>query len=553
MNSAPATPRSGGAAPRSLFIGLAAFSLVFAWMNLWHIGRTDPWYRNGDMNAHNIIDALSLNAGFAPGPIDQPAATTKFLLALDFRVRNALGVLPVWQAKRFARSEEPLREYARLVRIGREHSRILVLSFVVICGAFIGHVTRRIEAACIAVTLLCGSSGLLFHGLVLRPELLALAMGGVVALYSGWLASRATTPGRRSFWLVLAGLALGLSLLAKLPALFYALLIPGWLFLAALLPVESGEPNPAAAPATTGTIALALMASLALLALAIVTAPRSELINPVALNRIRLMAVAVALLPLVVLVPLQSPVLQFLRARMLDGVTLAAGTMIAFALWFGLLTTILPFDSALSYMARILSLTFYPDPLVDLFTHPGASHRLEQISRFVRETPLLFATTTALTVSLCFIRGIPPRTRALVFTLYFQAAALVFILSKRLFFDQYSIFAQVPLLLCWPISLAALQQWWRERGPAPAQLWPQALALVAALALVLAFPFELRAKYRQYHDDGSLPVNDLTVTFFYDHDVHPPQFLAALKQRYPTREDFRAAIDTFLNNPANRY
>jgi hypothetical protein len=47
-------------------------------------------------------------------------------------------------------------------------------------------------------------------------------------------------------------------------------------------------------------------------------------------------------------------------------------------------------------------------------------------------------------------------------------------------------------------------------------------------------------------------VNELTVTYLYDHDAHPAAYLAALKARYPTRNDFIAELNLFLANPANR-
>jgi hypothetical protein len=110
----------------------------------------------------------------------------------------------------------------------------------------------------------------------------------------------------------------------------------------------------------------------------------------------------------------------------------------------------------------------------------------------------------------------------------------------------------VPRLLAWAFGLAALHEWWLRRAPASEQRWPVALATAAAFILVLTAPMDLRSKYNGYQEDSALPVNELTVTYLYDHDAHPAAYLAALKARYPTRNDFIAELNLFLANPANR-
>jgi len=139
-----------------------------------------------------------------------------------------------------------------------------------------------------------------------------------------------------------------------------------------------------------------------------------------------------------------------------------------------------------------------------------------------------------------------------VLLLLCQGLGMTALMSQRQFLDQYSIFAQVPLLLAWAFGLASLQDWWRDRSPASEQRWPVALATAAAFILVLTAPLDLRSKYHGYQNDASLPVSELTLTYLYDHDAHPPAFLAALKSRYPTRAEFAAELNLFLSTPANR-
>ena len=545
--------QSARASHRVIMAALAFVALGLAWTWMWRISAQDPWYRNTDMNIHNLADALSLNSGFGPGVVDQPAAPTKFLLALDYRLRNAVGLLPTWTVKRFARASEPFHELAHLVQVGREHSRLLVILFILISAAFIGHITRRFDLACFTIVLLCGSSGLLFHGLLVRPELLCAAFGGVLALYCGWLATMTPRPAARVGWLTLAGLCAGIALLSKLPALLYLGLVSGWCCIAPLLPVPAGEAPPAPAPARGWATAICLVTGLATLVLLLKIAPLQNMINPVATARLRGAAVLVALLPLFALSGVRGRLIRYLIDRSTDLAVLLAGVLAAFAGWFVLLRTVLPAAAAADYTAKILNTTVYPDPLLKLFTLPGSSHRLQESLKFYLETPVLFSATTVLALALAFVRVAPLRWRALILLLLAQSLGMVFMMSKRLFLEQYSVFTQVPLLLIWALSLAALHDWWQTRGRPPAPRWPVALATTAAMALVLTVPVSLVPKYAHFQSDAEIPVRDFTITFLYDHDVHPPAYLAAMKQHYPTRAEFAAALNRFLSDPANRH
>ncbi len=538
---------------RLLFTVLALLALVYVWASLTHISRTDPWYRNADMNIHNVVDALSLNSGYTLGVVDQPAAPTKFLLALDFRVRNALSDLPVWTAKRFVRSPDPFPDYARLVHVGREHSRSLVFLLILLSAGFVGHVTRRYEAACLTIILLCGSAGLLFHGLLVRPELLCTALGGVLALYAVWLGCRSSSPTGRTGWLLLAGLAVGLALLSKLPALYYCLLLCAWCWLTPLFP-SLGDSATSSPRISLGlAIGGGLFAGVGLLGLLSQIHVHADLLDPIALFRLRLAASVVALLPLTGFIAASSRWGRYFVQGILDTAILLAGVLSAFVLWFGLLRLLLPAESAGQYMAKILNTVFFPDILVTLFTKPEESHRLHQFLRFYWETPVLISATALLSAFLLFCRGLPTSTKLLVALLFAQASGMALLLSKRQFLEQYSVFVQVPLLLSWPVALAALQTWWQARTPVREHKWPVVLATGVAILLVLIHPLELRFKYDDYQDDAMVPVRDLTVTFLYDHDAHPAAFIAAMKARHPDRQAFTIELDHYLNDPTHRY
>ena len=527
---------------------LAIFSLCWAWGTMSCISRHDPWYRNTDMNVHNVADAISLNAGYSVGTVDQPATATKFLLALDFRIRNALGLLPVWQVKRFARSPEPLRDLARLIRAGREHNRALVMLLILAASVFVGQVTRRVDTACLAIMLLCGASGLLFHGLLLRPELLCTLFGGVLAPYAVWIAGWYSRPTRRFLWLCLSGFSIGVALLAKLAALYYLLLLLAWVIIYPSLTTSDEE----IASDTRRAIATCLLAGSSSLVLLLVVGLQPESIDPIASARLRFASVVIALLPLGAQFAAQSPTGRFIRRRVLAFSALLAGALLAVPLCFGMLRTILPASTAAAYMAKILNTVFYPDALVKIFTQEGMVHRLHEMGRFLLETPALFTSTSCLVAILCILRGIPRSIRSMTLLLLAQGIGMVVMMSKRQFTDQYGIFAHVPLLVIWPIGLAGLDEWWRNRVSPGEQNWPVALVASGAIILVAAMPLALAPKYNRFQNDASLPVSDLTVTFLYDHAAHPQAYLDAMKRHYPTRREFVEALDLFLLNPANR-
>lgn len=550
MTLSPSAPVSGHT-HRAVLATLAVVSLVLAWTWMWLISAHDPWYRNTDMNIHNLADALSLNSGYAPGVVDQPAAPTKFLLALDYRIRNALGLLPTWTLKRFARSAEPLRELAHLVQVGREHSRLLVIGFILCAAGFVWDITRRFDLGCFTIVLLCGSSGLLFHGLLVRPELICLGFGGVLALHCAWRGTVSSQPALRSLWMFLAGVCAGLALLSKLPGLFYLALVFAWCALAPLLPSADDKVSPAE-PSRGWTSALCLVTGLCTLVLLLVMAPDQTRLNPVTTLRLRGMATFVALLPLVTLAGARNRIMRYLLGRGTDLVLLLAGLLASFVGWFGLLQTVLPYDAAMVCMGKILNTVVYPDPLLTLLTHPGTAHRTQEALKFFLETPVLIVGTTALAITVASFRTVPLRWRAFILLLLVQGLGMMLLMSKRLFLHQYSAFVQVPFLLIWALSFAALQDRWLSRNPT-APRWPVALATMATLFLVLTVPIALNPKYNGFQDDSALPVRDLTLTFLYDHDAHPPAYLAAMKKRYPTRAEFAAELNRFLSDPSHRH
>ncbi len=528
--------------------------LVLTWFSLEAISRGDPWYRNLDMNSQNTADALAINSGLSPNLIDQPGVPMKFLLALDFRTRHFVGQLPVWNLKKFGASADPLREIPALIRVGRTHSRILVMGFIIAAAALAYSVSRSFTVACLTVILLAGSSGLLFHGLLTRPELLCVGFGNVLALLCTWCGTLPAPWLRQHLWLLLAGFFCGLAALAKLPGVCYLALSYGWCWLAALtadktapVPIILGAEEdgfwrgllPAAA--TGGTLWLLFQLS----------AFQDDELGAVAVGRLRFAAVAIGVLPLLALWPGRRPTWRFVLARSRELTLLGAGALAAFPVGYLLLRSTMPEPAALDYIARTLRLL--ADPAAMMKIHAANQQVGEAFLTFVRRDAFLFLATPALVISLAFVPRVPPRLKAFLVLLLAGGVGLTLLLSKRHFAAQYSLFAQVPFLLVWALGLHQLAGWAAQAwGP-----WLRRLALVVVIGAGAAFLLTAHRrtwlKYEGYQDDAMLPLNNFSLTFLFDHDAHTATYLKIMREHYGNREQFARALEDYLANPDNRY
>ncbi len=557
MNAPPAAPArhdpaTGPAWPRLYAVVLALASLLIAWISLARISGADPWYRNTDMNIHNMADALALNSGLPPSYVDQPGVPLKNLLALDYRLQHALGLLPIWNLPTFGASADPLREIPPLIHAARIHSRILVMLFI-LCAALLAYaVTRELDTACLAVVLLCGSSGLLFHGLLTRPELLCVGFGLVLALLCLWRATLARAWPGRHLWVFLAGLLCGAAALEKLPGVCYLTLAGGWCWLVAL-----GSGKTAAESASAGDRAsfwgglLPLAGSVAVLWLLFRLDAYHDDLGRVVLVRLRLAAVLAGVVPLLVIFAVRHHRGSFLIDRARELALLGGGALAALPLAFLLLRCVLPEPGALKYVAAILPVLVDPGLYmkVILTAKPDVGH---EFLSFLMETPWLFASATLLAVGVGLRRATPPRLRALIAVLLASALGLALVMSRRQFLAQYSIFPQVPLLLVWVLGLSALRIGWPGIS-STAGRWLGLLALAAAFVLVLTAPARTRLKYYNFQDDLALPVRDLTLTFLFDHDAHTEAYRKIMRDHYGDRESFARTLEQYLADPANRY
>jgi len=534
---------------RFAFVALAACALIYAWGCMAAISRNDPWYRNTDMDMHNLVDALAINSGVAPVGIDQPALPTKYFLALDFRIRHHLGVLSAWNLEGLAASVEPLDEIRSLIHIERIHSRVLVIFFILAAAGLVYAVTELIEPFCLAVILLAGNSGVLFHGLLSRPDLFCVGFGAVLAVRCAWLATSARSPLLHSGWLFLAGIFCGLSFLSKLPGLLYLPACYVWCWLAAL---HSGSriPEPAATsngrttrfgllPAGVGVATLWLVDRLM---------QTQAVFSATASLRLRLVATTAALLPVLPLVGRPRGWGRFLLARGHELAVLGGGALASLLLGYGSLRAVMPGPAADSYLAHVLQLMFDPDPLMKYFLGATPNAAREFLS-FVKEAPFLFAGGAA-AAGLSLLRSAPRLLRLFCLLLLLLGVGMALLLSRRYFLDQFSVYAHVPLLLVWPVILFALGVWRPKEGAgAP---WAIPVLLAAASVILLSAYFQLRPKYTAFQPDVALPVNELTLTFIYAHNAHPQKYRQIMQDHYGDRKSFAAKLNEYLADPAHR-
>ena len=205
---------------------------------------------------------------------------------------------------------------------------------------------------------------------------------------------------------------------------------------------------------------------------------------------------------------------------------------------------------ALSYIAGVVQVLFDPSLLMKgyLSARPDVGR---QFLLFVRDTPFLVTTTVAAVIGVCLVRSVPGRLKALIVLLLVNGLGMALLLSRREFLDQFGVFVQVPLLLIWPLALFGLGLW--PAHPRQPVHWGVPVALTAAVVILLTVYFRVQPRYESFQADAPLPVNDLTLTFIFDHDAHPQQYRDIMTSHYGNRQQFAHALDLYLAEPANRY
>lgn len=532
---------------RVLLVVLTLLALGLAWAGVHQRTAHDPWYRNADGDIHAMVNALALNSDVAPGRIDQPAFTTQYLLALDYRVRHFTGLLPDWNLRKFGRSEEPLRQMPALIQLGRAHSRMLVVFVILSAAVLTWRITRNVEASCLAVALLCGSAGVLYHALLNRPELVCAWFGTLLTPFCLWQSATARSARANQLWLFLAGTASGLALLTQLPGAIYLLSSYAWCWLVALLDRKAVATDAPAAPSFWSGLP-AIAAGLLLCLLARLAASPSGPLSASAMWRIQALALGVGLLPLLAFWNATRHRGSFLLDRARELALLAGGAVAALLLAYTALRVVLSGPVAGEYFSRLLEFLFHPD--ARLASAPRAAR---EILLFVKESPLLLAGAAGLAAVVCGSAAVPARLKALVVLLLANGFALLLLLSRQGFLESAGVFLQLPLLWLLALASAALGIWRTPERTEEGVHWAVPVVLAASLVFLLTSPFRLAPKYPSAPATAQpLPVDDLTLTYLFDHTAHPERYRQLMWDRYGSRENFAQALERFLANPAYR-
>jgi hypothetical protein len=298
-------------------------------------------------------------------------------------------------------------------------------------------------------------------------------------------------------------------------------------------------------PASLSSGLLPAVSAAAALALLLRLAPQADAIGETPLFRLRLAAVIVALLPLLALANPRHKSGRFVLARIQELNLLAGGALATLPLGYLLLLVVMPGEAAATYFARILRFALDPAPTLQVFADSPAL--LPVLQKYLAQDPVLLLLTPIAALALLLRRTIPVHRRAFVLLLVLAGLGLLVVLSHRHYTDHYPIFYQVPLLLAWAAGLGALAP---DISTGSRWLWPA--AGIVALGLLLCAPGWVRKTYAAYQDDAGLPVNELTLTLIYDHTAHTPEYLRVMREKFASRDEFRAALDRRLADPAHR-
>ena len=506
------------------------------------------WYRNLDMNIHNVDDALSFNAGNAPRLVDQPGLPLKYLLALDYRVRHFTGHLPVHDMNEFSASHDVLPDIAKLIHVGRTHSQILVLFTILLAAGFTLMISRSAITAAATAALLAGSEGLLFHGLMTRPELLCVTFGNVAALGCTWWGMQ-TQPGwRRTLGLMLAGVFIGLSVISKIPGMWYLIVCGLWCFLA---PHQiSTESQSTFFPLRRRAVALILpptfAAAAAYLTLSMLTRaghPAESVVH----TRISILAIVVGVLPWLLAIKFPGRFLNFYRERGQQGLLVLAGAALTIPCTYFAISLIMPSAVAAEYTGRVLHVVFNPGGLIDeLATNPEPQ---AELYLFLSRNWFLFSTAVFVGIAVAFNREVPSPTRKLVGLMTVCAFGITLLMSKRYFSLQYPIYCEVPLILAIVLGLHAL---WISI-PKPTYVFERYSAVGAAWVLLVIFvaatPSRLRKDHLEFQWKQNVPAyqHPLALIFLYHHDAHTDGYLKSMAAHFDSKANFTHELEKFIN------
>lgn len=518
-------------------LAIALLSALYAFRGEARISSTDYWYHNLDMDMTNTADALLINSDCADVIADQPGLPMKYLLALAFRVEHYERHFRPWNLKKFGESSDPIAVLPALIAIGREQSRWLTLAVMVTAGVAAGLILRSFYSACLAVILVAGCPGLLFQGLMVRPELLCTGFG-VIAIAS---IARSSPAKARPTTFLTAGLAAGFSILTKLPGFLYLVIIIAAAWCASNQefdkPVNRRFLARYLRPMELATPAIAFVAGW--LAIGLTRHLRSRPIDFSVTDAGRLRDISVMIVAAGVgawlLAGLGPP---RLRQAVRGGVLAASGALLTLPLSYGLLRLILSDDSASWCTAKVIRTLVNPGNSLRAYaSNPDWS---AEFIRFLAHDRWRFALASLGLISVFTSRQSSPAERRAVASFFVCALGMAALLAKRYFIATYPIFTEVPLALSLAVSVPTLLRFaTSERAALMGRLGTVMLAAVFIPGAMRRATLE----YSAYQADSDLRSR---VEWLYESPLLANEYRFTMQRHYGTEADFRTQLQAHL-------
>ena len=256
-----------------LLVAAAAILLRFV-----SVAHQYPYYFAWDMDLTVTQDCLLIHSRLLPDLIVHPGTGMYLLLHPSLEAARALGVVSVLSLDELAQSLNPLSGAAELTSYIRTHSPLLAMGAVLLLWGALVIVFRPAPVWRVLLLVTLGTqASFLFHAALVRSSLYAVFFWSA-AMCLAALAAMSGRPRPRTVWLLLAGVAMGLSVMAKIQAVFYVAAVPLVYLLARSEPEDDTQDTGAArsssgAPRAVCASSLGLAVAVALLLFAAYRTP----------------------------------------------------------------------------------------------------------------------------------------------------------------------------------------------------------------------------------------------------------------------------------------
>ena len=516
-----------------LILAVVSFSVAIG--SLVKISKFDPWVHNLDMDINNVANALFINADQPGGMFDQPGLPMKVLLAWDYRLRHKTGGLTVWNFEELESSQDPISAIPLLVDVGRVHYSALVGLFILGVGFLVFEITRNFGSAALGVILASGSSGLLFHGLLSRPELLCAFFGLVAGIFFMW---RGTKAGLHGLWLFGAGVCVGFATLTKLPGVIFSLIFCGWILVHEIFGIlekrqqaaGEGDQQPASGLVWSSLLVIAACGSTWWIVHGLIGPPIG--INLVDANRLQLAAGGLACFTFLILI-LRVRLPVRVHRVILGFLAIVGGALASLPM----LRTTMSARGAGHYIKNVIHTLVTPSDTISAY---ASNTRVPvEFIKFLKHDQWLFAVAgVSIVLSVFFFRG-QRRLHVVLVVFYALAAAMAALLARRYFIIHYVIFVQVPLVIVLALSFDQLRkQLMIVRGRTAAWMATAGAGLIS-FALVFFGVARLKREYASYQGYADLSNQ---VEMLYRTGSLPGDYRRLMVKRYGDAANFERSL-----------